>query len=334
MANSSRNKSLGTDPFLLADRTPGPLGHNDIAPGDTPSPLGINDHAEPVPGKTPVPARLGHHTVVVIASSKRELQVDSSQEFVGRGTKMTERDIEDAAATLRCEEAAIRAVIDVESSGSGFFADRRVKILFEAHQFSRLTDHEYDTSHPDISSRHWNRSLYKQGEHEYERLGPAIKLNRSAALQSASWGAFQIMGFNHDAAGFDSVESFVAAQKVSEGAQLKAFVSFVQSQGLEEALRDHNWAGFAEAYNGPGYAKNHYNTRLAAAYARHSTLSLGSRGNAVRALQQALAAHGGTLTVDGVFGPSTDVALRAFQRSNHLIPDGVAGPATRKVLGL
>ena len=50
MANS-RLPILGLDPFELAARTPGPLGHNDAASpdspnwlrGDTPGPLGTND---------------------------------------------------------------------------------------------------------------------------------------------------------------------------------------------------------------------------------------------------------------------------------------------------
>jgi hypothetical protein len=55
----------------------------------------------------------------------------------------------------------------------------------------------------------------------------------------------------------------------SEEAQLRAFVSFVRSRStMAEALRKKNWAAFAKAYNGPGYAKNQYDTKLAASYAK------------------------------------------------------------------
>ena len=40
---------------------------------------------------------------------------------------------------------------------------------------------------------------------------------------------------------------------------------------MAEALRKKNWAAFAKAYNGPGYAKNQYDTKLAAAYASFAT---------------------------------------------------------------
>jgi peptidoglycan hydrolase-like protein with peptidoglycan-binding domain len=54
----------------------------------------------------------------------------------------------------------------------------------------------------------------------------------------------------------------------------------------------------------------------------------------VAALQVAMRAlhlyHGG---IDGVAGPGTKSAVRAFQRRHHLSADGVAGPQTRRALG-
>src|SRR5438552_3346830 len=78
--------------------------------------------------------------------------------------KLTDADIVAAAKTLDCEVALIRAVNEVESSGSGFFASKRPKILFEAHVFSRLTKHKYDQDHPKISSAKADRKLYIFGE--------------------------------------------------------------------------------------------------------------------------------------------------------------------------
>jgi hypothetical protein len=51
-------------------------------------------------------------------------------------------------------------------------------------------------------------------------------------------------------------------------------------------------------------------------------------GQAVRDLQTALVKHGAKLAVDGIFGPLTEAAVKAFQKS-HLIPaDGIVGPLT------
>jgi len=183
---------------------------------------------------------------------------------------LTEADFTRAAQELDCEVACIKAVAKVESSKSGFLSTGEPVILFEAHHFSRLTKRAYDKSHPKISSSKWNRSLYEGGINEHHRLGEAVKLNRDAALQSASWGKFQIMGFNHLACGFDSIQTFINAMYESEGKQLDAFVGFIQSQGLAKALKDKQWAKFARGYNGASYAKNKYDTKLAQAYESYS----------------------------------------------------------------
>ena len=184
--------------------------------------------------------------------------------------RLTEQDFNDCASDLNCQVAAIRAVVDVESSGGGFLPDGRPKILFEAKYFHNLTKGKYDKSNPNISSPVWNRKLYKGGVKEWGRLDEAAALDGNAALQSASWGLFQIMGANYKACGFKSVEDFVEAMKKSEGEQLKAFAKFIRSSKLDGHLRDRNWASFAKGYNGPGYAKNQYDKKLAAAYGKHS----------------------------------------------------------------
>lgn len=52
-------------------------------------------------------------------------------------------------------------------------------------------------------------------------------------------------------------------------------------------------------------------------------LRKGSRGDGVKLMQQALG-----ITADGVFGPGTEKALKAWQTKNGLTADGVAGPKT------
>ena len=91
-------------------------------------------------------------------------------------------------------------------------------------------------------------------------------LDREAALKSASWGRFQIMGFNHASAGHATIQTFIDAMFKSESAHLDAFVAFLQSTGLNDALKKKDWAKFARGYNGPDYAANKYDTKLEDAY--------------------------------------------------------------------
>ena len=57
------------------------------------------------------------------------------------------------------------------------------------------------------------------------------------------------------------------------------------------------------------------------------------RGSDVRNLQILLNALGYSCgRADGIFGDKTKAAVRAFQRRNGLVVDGIVGPATRKKL--
>ncbi len=60
--------------------------------------------------------------------------------------------------------------------------------------------------------------------------------------------------------------------------------------------------------------------------------ALNSRGPCVVYLQEALNLYGYHLDPDGIFGPATDKAVRAFQASAGLERDGVVGPLTRAAL--
>ena len=59
------------------------------------------------------------------------------------------------------------------------------------------------------------------------------------------------------------------------------------------------------------------------------TIAPGATGDAVRRLQRALRRTPDLgLSVDGVFGPKTETAVKGFQQGAGLVVDGVVGPLT------
>jgi len=54
----------------------------------------------------------------------------------------------------------------------------------------------------------------------------------------------------------------------------------------------------------------------------------GDRDHPVLTLQHLLRARGHAVAADGIFGPKTDAAVRAFQAEKHLAVDGIVGPRT------
>jgi hypothetical protein len=192
-------------------------------------------------------------------------------------TILTDEDYQRAADALDVDVATVRAVAEVEAGGRAFLPDGRPQILYEAHIFHRESKGAHgaakDSTGKALSAPSWDRSLYgASGAHQHNRLAAAAKLDWDAAHKACSWGMFQILGQNHKVCGYDTVAQFVDAMNDGAGAQLDAFVSFVKGNRLNGALRRRDWAAFARGYNGPGYAQNAYDTKLAAAYRKYARL--------------------------------------------------------------
>jgi hypothetical protein len=181
---------------------------------------------------------------------------------------------QEAADSLAADLASIRAVVQVEAAGDGFLPDGRCDILFERHKFFAAIAEKYghgrakelQSQHPTICNP--DAGGYKGDEAEYPRLNVAETIDAECAAASASWGMFQIMGFHHKLCGYDTAVAFAKSMKASERNQLLAFVKFVKSQSkMHTALKTRDWTTFAKLYNGAGYFKHKYDTRLATAYA-------------------------------------------------------------------
>ena len=100
--------------------------------------------------------------------------------FVGRSLALTPTGLATAATTLSVGLPEIGAIISVETQGAGYLPDRRPKIPFERHIFSRLTQRQYDAMNPDISAPTQGGSG-SGGAHQYDRLQAAMNLDKDAA---------------------------------------------------------------------------------------------------------------------------------------------------------
>ena len=58
----------------------------------------------------------------------------------------------------------------------------------------------------------------------------------------------------------------------------------------------------------------------------------GDQQHPVQTLQYLLRARGHTVAADGIFGPKTESAVRAFQQEKNLSVDGIVGPNTWSAL--
>jgi hypothetical protein len=236
--------------------------------------------------------------------------------FTGKSLPLDSDGLQDAIDALGVSAADFWAVLRVETSGAGFLPDRRPKILFERHVFSQRSKGRFDASHPDLSNPKPG-GYGAGGAAQYARLQRAVALDETAALESASWGLGQVMGYNAERVGYRDVDEMVREMCQSEAAQVLAMARFIEAGKLAGALRTHDWARFASGYNGPNFRINSYDTRLAAA---HQALERGALPDLdVRAGQMILSFLGfDPQGIDGVMGRMTRSAMNEFQEKNGL----------------
>ena len=189
--------------------------------------------------------------------------------------KLTDARIAEIARENWIHPAALLAVKLIESgTKSGFLDSGKPQILFEGHVFYKylkanvksLDMNKLCAQYPNIVYPKWDRSKYFGGEKEWTRLEQARKINLKYANYAASWGMFQVMGFNYKTCGCKSIDEFVEKMCTSQEQQLLLTLNFLKNSNLIVPLQKRQWATFAKGYNGPGFAQNKYHIKLQAAY--------------------------------------------------------------------
>lgn len=177
-----------------------------------------------------------------------------------------------AAGQIGCSILQIKAIWTVESSGRGFDAAGRPKMLYERHKFHRFTAGYWSpAAFSQPSAGGYSRDADGNGVLDaWDRLSDAIATGAvDAAFMAASWGAFQIMGEWWDELGYASPFAMAHACVTGEAAHLDMLVRYIRHFRLEDEARaitsnPDSCRRFAAAYNGAGYARNDYHAKLAA----------------------------------------------------------------------
>ena len=209
----------------------------------------------------------------VIEAERRNRQL-MLQATCDGGTTLSDTDFQNAAKQLGngISTNVVKAFATVESGGKVGFGPAKLPIIaFEGHHFRKYTKHIYDQSHPLLSyvykkkaGPQWQTNNKDQVK-AWETMATAFALDQEAALMSASWGMFQVMGFNFASCGFKTVFELVAALKVNAGNQLKAYISFCsKSTALMSAMKNKDFTAMARNYNGDDYGN--YDVLMKQAY--------------------------------------------------------------------
>jgi lysozyme family protein len=280
-------------------------------------------------------------------------------DYKGKSTKLQPGDIAKVAESIRVPEAALRAVIDIEANGKAYTGGMPT-FLFEPHRFYK----EVGKDKLDVAIKRglaypsWKGpgSYPKTFALRWKQLQSAIDLDETAAIRSCSWGLGQIMGDEYDEAGYKSPEEMVTAFSNSEFEQLQGMANLIKHRGLDKDMRKFPdidaTSHFALRYNGKGYKKNKYHTKLQDAFNKwvqrlgtsevppevdDGVLRIGDKDTVVngpiRSVQELLKSLGYSLKIDGDFGPGTRAAVLAWQANSNRPTTGEMTPEDIKALG-
>lgn len=192
--------------------------------------------------------------------------------FHGAARRLDDIDLPKLGALIGVGEDELHAFLDVETRGHGFDEIGRPLILFEPHIFYKLlSGTELNQAvREGLAYKNYGAKPYPRDS--YPRLIAACKINPAAAMMATSWGLGQVLGANHKAAGWATIDEFVEAMLADEENHLRASVNFILNKGLADELRAHNWAGFAAGYNGSSYRRNRYDEKMAESFAKWSRI--------------------------------------------------------------
>lgn len=196
--------------------------------------------------------------------------------YVGAGKRIFPEDFLDIAEKSGVDYAALQAVCEIEARSTGFTSSNALICLYEPHVAYKYTSGTIRAELVKAGLAYPKQGSVPYPKTSYPRIDQCAQIaGEEIASISTSWGLPQMMGFNHKVCGYDTALAMVKAFAESEYNQVEAMVKFIKgTPAMFDALNKHDWAGFAKRYNGPAYAQNKYDEKLAKAYAYWKTMPL------------------------------------------------------------
>ena len=184
-----------------------------------------------------------------------------------------------AAKRLGCTYAEVEAVAWVECPRQPFDGRGNITNLYEPHiyfeqaQKQDINPLEIAQQFPFVRRLIRETPFPKGGYGKYSEQITRFTLlaqlpfeqARDLAIESCSWGGWQVLGKWWKKLGYASPDDFLLSMRTVEG-QLEVFCRYVEVFDLTQALRDRDWEGFALGYNGKNYKKFGYDWKLSEAY--------------------------------------------------------------------
>lgn len=258
------------------------------------------------------------------------------KDFRGAGKALDEFDIPELAYRIDVTEDHLQAFLNVESRSQGFDRAGRPIILNEPHVFYRnLEGNKRKMAVAEgLAYPKWGTKPYpKTADARYEWLAKAIKIDSEAAYKAISMGSTQVLGENYSMVGYNSAQEMFEAFADDEEEHVEAMVKFILATGIADDMKAERWAKVARVYNGPGYAKNQYDVKMAREFAKLRQIAdtdwesdegkveyMQPSGDELKTIQRRLAELGYTEvgTADGAWGTRTRAAVLAFRADNGL----------------
>lgn len=243
----------------------------------------------------------------------------------------TEKDEVSALAVASgFEPAVILAFTEVESAGRSFWTVNGKKcpaIRPEGHYFYRLLAAKSKallTRAVNLriaSPKSGGVKVPKQYADVYSLFNQMTEIDRECALKSISMGVGQVMGEHYKRLGFSSVEAMWDRACGSLKGQVDIMLRFIKTDAhIVGAIQSEDWDEVFRRYNGPGYKKNRYAKKFAAALARFRGDGRGSAYPTPNAIDR-----------DRIKALGYD-KVEDFQKQCDLKPDGDIGPMTSEAI--